>query len=54
MDPSIPVTTWMEQTIWHVGFDHRRVSPTCQPKELKDLMIPHPKDAEWVGQAPKT
>lgn len=46
----IDVRTWMDSVIWHCAEEHRRVSPKCNPRELKNLKVPLPKEGEFLGQ----
>lgn len=34
------VVAWMHQTVAALSRDHHARSPRCQPRELKDVMIP--------------
>lgn len=43
------VTEWMTSTVAILGADHHRRSPSCRPRELKDVMIPMA--SERVGEA---
>lgn len=50
-DPAVEaVVPWMENTIRMIGEEHSRVSPKCPARRLKDLMIPLPKEGEFLGQ----
>jgi hypothetical protein len=43
------VIPWMNQTTAIISEEHRRLSPNCTAKELKNIMIPL-EGAEFVGQ----
>lgn len=43
------VKVWMDATVLLVAKEHKRLSPTCQARELTNLMIPMPKGADRIG-----
>jgi hypothetical protein len=47
----VDVVQWMEKVVFPtIGEDHKNRSPKCNPKELKNLMVPTPPEAEFIGQ----
>jgi hypothetical protein len=48
------VVQWMRQVAQWVKDEHKRISPKCNAKEIKDLMIPMKgpdgQECEFIGQ----
>lgn len=45
------VVAWIKQTVAHcLSDDHGAQSPQCRNRTMSEVMIPIPKEAEFIGQ----
>jgi hypothetical protein len=44
------VVPWVNNCARICAQEHSRLSPGCNIKEFSELMIPNPKEAEFIGQ----